>query len=234
MHDTQIYTKTNAGREAIRARTLGLSMPVRAILLMVDGHKTVAAMRSIIAGSKAPADTLDALASQGLIEPLHGPISIPESWKDARPCPTRDQTPPVTAASPETEWPPALPIPVAAMSATSLQAAGPRTAQLHRAVGVRSSRSSPLLQWSIASPSRPSSKRPSAATAHERLESTMNEIVRDFLPAHRRYFFQLKIERCTSPDELLELLHDLRNALAKSRGDAFASEVVARLRSAAV
>jgi hypothetical protein len=58
-------------------------------------------------------------------------------------------------------------------------------------------------------------------------------VVRDFLSPTRRYLFQLKIERATTADELLELLHDLRTALAKSRGDAFASEVVARLRNAA-
>ena len=62
----------------------------------------------------------------------------------------------------------------------------------------------------------------------------MNEIGRDFLPAHRPYFLQLKIERCNTAEELLEVLHDLRLALAKARGDAFASDVVARLRSAAV
>ena len=71
-------------------------------------------------------------------------------------------------------------------------------------------------------------------TSFDRLYTAMNEIVRDFLPAHRRYFIQLKIERCSTAEELFEVLHDLRTSLAKGRGDAFATDVVARLRSVAM
>ena len=230
MHDTQIYTKTDAGREAIRARTLGLSMPVRAILLMVDGHKTVAAMRSIIAGSKAPADTLDALASQGLIEPLNGPVSVPA----AAPAPAPPVVaPPVMVAPPEAKRPPALPTPVAAMTATSIERLD---LELPTIIGPSASDTAVVTAPPVveSEPEPLVAEAPPGGNRYERLYAMMNEIVRDFLPAHRRYFFQLKIERCTSPDELLELLHDLRTALAKSRGDAFATEVVARLRSAAV
>ncbi len=80
MHDSDIFVKTDAGRDEIQSRKHGLSMPMRAILLMVDGQKTVASMRSIIAGSKAPADALDTLLQNGLIEPRDAggaPVAAP-------------------------------------------------------------------------------------------------------------------------------------------------------------
>ncbi len=217
MHDSEIYVKTEAGREAIRARTLGLSMPVRAILLMVDGQKTVAAMRSLIAGSKAPVDTLDTLVEQGLIESRDGgPPTTPPVAPIVVPTVTAAPPPAPVAIEPPT----AIPVPTDPL---------PSNEHLDFVL--------PALDEVAAEPSgtlEPVNGGSATDNRYERLYAMMNEIVRDFLPAHRRYFFQLKIERCTTADELLELLHDLRTALGRSRGDAFATDVVARLRSAAV
>ena len=204
MLDTDILVKTEAGREEIRSRTLGLPMSVRAILLMVDGQRPVASMRALIAGSKAPADVLETLIAQGLIEPRGGnPANEP-------------------ASLPPTPPPAVNPAPVTPAASSSAE---------------------PLLDLVLPTiygspPAEPEAPAPVAAgpapqNAYEHLYAMMNEIVRDFLAPHRRYFFQLKIERCGTAEELLELLHGLQTALAKSRGEAFASEVISRLRAAA-
>lgn len=200
MQDSEIYTKTEAGRDEIRTRALKLSMAMRAILLMVDGHRSVADLRSFIAGSKAPADALDVLLAQGLIAATREPAAAPSAASaDA----ARADAAPAAPATPAD----AVTVPPDPGSSTALPA-GPDTAS-HGELG-------------------------DPRTPFDRLYTAMNEIVRDFLPAHRRYFLQLKIERCGTAEELLEVLHDLRLALAKARGDAFASDVVARLRSTAV
>lgn len=220
MLDTEIFVKTDAGRDEIRSRTLGLPMSVRAILLMIDGQRPVSAMRALIAGSKAPADVLDSLVSQGLIERRGGPEN------EVRTPAAMPQAPPP---------PPALPTPADTEKDLALQ--------LREAFATRAAPSAePLLDLvlptihgatPVAEPVAPMIAAPVPQSAYEHLYAMMNEIVRDFLAPHRRYFFQLKIERCGTAEDLLELLHALHTALAKSRGDAFASEVIARLRSAA-
>lgn len=217
MQDSEIYTKTEAGRDEIRTRALKLSMAMRAILLMVDGHRSVADLRSFIAGSKAPADALDVLLAQGLIAATREPAAAPSAASgDAVPAEAAPAAPPSYGAQPASlHTPTAAPAtPPDAVTvppdpgSTTAPPAGPDTAS-HGELG-------------------------DPRTPFDRLYTAMNEIVRDFLPAHRRYFLQLKIERCSTAEELLEVLHDLRLALAKARGDAFASDVVARLRSTAV
>ncbi len=202
MQDADIYLKTDAGRDEIKSRARGLSMATRAILLMVDGQRDVAALRAVIAGSRAPDDTLDALLAQGLIEArLSGSA------------------------------------PVASIST-------PRSATMARPVDplVATDFRSPLSEITLdlvlptitgASPSAVAGDAPTAASRYEHLYTMMNGIVRDFLPAHRRYFIQLKIERCGTADELADLLDTLQAALAKARGDAFAIEIVSRLRNLA-
>ena len=51
----------------------------------------------------------------------------------------------------------------------------------------------------------------------------MSEAVRAHLGL-RGYFLQLKIERCTDVDSLQAVLPELRAALAKSKGESFASD----------
>ena len=226
MLDTEIFVKTDAGRDEIRSRTLGLPMSVRAILLMIDGQRTVSAMRALIAGSKAPADVLDSLVSQGLIERRGGAVT-----GDTPPASPPPPAPaPAPASTPVPSSPRAAEDAVATTRPTLAPAPAPAPAE-------------PLLDLVLPTIHAPLPADeapvvpPAAAVApkneYEHLYAMMNEIVRDFLAPHRRYFFQLKIERCGTAEDLLELLHDLQTALAKSRGEAFASEVIARLRSAA-
>lgn len=225
MQDADIFAKTDAGRDEIKSRAHGLSMPVRAILLLVDGQRSVAALKVVIAGSKAGPDTLDALLAQGLIEP-------------------RSASGPITAQRPA----PAAPRIIVPAAVAPVVAPPDATADDGWAAAIRTSVSTDVLDLvlptihaphddvdipidlPVATPAAPVTP---AADRYEHLYAMMNEIVRDFLPAHRRYFFQLKIERATDAASLLELLHDLRMVLAKARGDAFASEVVERLRNAA-
>ena len=194
MLETDIFVKTDAGRDEIRSRARGLSMPVRAILLMVDGQRSVTDMRTLIAGSKAPPDTLEQLLSQGLIAARDGAGAVAMA--------------PVAAAQSPVE---------PSSAARSAGYAVPLDLVLPTILDAGDDAMSPDI----------------AAERYNQLYGTMNEIVRDFLPAHRRYFFQLKIERCGTADELLVLMSDLQAALAKGRGDAFASDVIARLRSTA-
>lgn len=215
MQDTEILVKTEAGRDEIRSRTLGLPMSVRAILLMIDGQRPVASMRALIAGSKAPADVLDTLVAQGLIE-RRGVAAASEA-----------------AVPPQAPAPaPPLPAPAPVVAAARPPAAAPPAFAAE-----------PLLDLVLPTiygttpvdepAAAPVAAGPAPQNTYEHLYAMMNEIVRDFLAPHRRYFFQLKIERCGTAEELLELLHGLQTALAKSRGEAFAADVIARLRSAA-
>jgi hypothetical protein len=232
MQDSEVYIKTDAGRDEIKARTLGLPMSVRAILLMVDGQRSVSEMRSLIAGSKAPSDVLETLYAQGLIEPLNGVAPAAATPPSA-----------VTAIEAATRIADPVPRPVAAPPG-SVRAGPPAKAPAKAAYDGPLDLELP----SIDEPSIPPADSPVAPpvfkplaqseggpvlSRYEHLYTMMNEVVRDFLAPHRRYFLQLKIERCGTPEELMELLHDLQTALAKSRGEAFASDVIARLRNAA-
>src|SRR5690606_434212 len=53
-----IYRKTEAGRDEIRDRTRKLPPQLRTVLLMVDGQRTLAELRQVAAGVKAPDDAL--------------------------------------------------------------------------------------------------------------------------------------------------------------------------------
>lgn len=231
MQDSEIFTKTEAGREEIRARTLKLPMAMRAILLMVDGQRTVADLSGIIAGSKAPADALDVLLAQGLITGTSAatPPAMPAPAMQPSAAPYMPPSPPSPPYSPAGSPPYAPP--------------SPPPATLHTPASAPRANPDVANALPADAPPAPAAQAPipdshgelgDPRTSFDRLYTAMNEIVRDFLPAHRRYFLQLKIERCNTAEELLEVLHDLRISLAKARGDAFASDVIARLRSAAV
>ena len=218
MLESEVYVKTDAGRDEIRSRALGLPMAVRAILLMVDGQRDVSSMRALIAGSKAPSDVLETLVARGLIESRAGSAAA------GAPVP-----PATTPGIPTVPAVPVAPPPTVVYD-------GPIDLVLPTIYGDDAANRAPPQPQPQPQPVAdvPGEPRgPVALDRYEHLYTMMNEIVRDFLAPHRRYFIQLKIERCTTPDELLELLHDLQTALAKARGEAFASEVIARVRSAA-
>lgn len=197
MQDTDIYIKSDAGREEIRTRALHLPAAIRSILLIVDGQRSVAQFHDIIAGSKAPANTLETLLAQGLIEPRPDPTTstIGGGMHES---PAPDAMPALVATAPLAQPEPAPHPSPAALATAPLQEAAP--------VGV---------------------------SRYYRLYAMMSEIVNDFLAPHRRFFIQLKIEKCSTAEELLELLFELHAALAKARGEAFAAELVARIRDAA-
>lgn len=249
MLETEVYAKTEAGRDEIKSRKQGLSMSVRAILLMVDGQRTVSAMRALIAGSKAPPDVLELLIRQRLIEPRAAQLASQAvapavvSAPIVAGGPVTARTPPPIAAPAQSPLPTAAPANATAGRPAVAPAPflydGPLDLMLPTifAEDPVESASAPPHGRAIDLPAEPAVavavEGPVPLDRYEKLYTMMNEVVRDFLAPHRRYFIQLKIERCGTPDELLELLHGLQIALAKARGEAFAFDVIARLRNAA-
>ncbi len=190
MNDKEIYAKTDAGREEMRTRALQLSGALRNVLLLVDGNRTVAQLKELQAGGKAPPDALEQLLSMGLIEVLESSVQPAAEPAPAPPAvalvaPPRD----MPLLEPEAPQTGAEPAPVAARDETQPQ-------------------------------------------RFDRLYTLMNELVSDYLGL-RGYFMQLKIEKCSSAEELLALQNELGAALAKAHGKEVATELMARIAAAA-
>lgn len=175
-----IYRKTDAGRDEIRDRGRRLSPPLRTVLLMVDGQRTLAQLREVMAGMKAPDDALEALLADGLIE------AVPSGFDPAG----------------------------------LMGAIGPRAASRPPSV---------VLAEAAANAAAPAPVAGSAAVAdtgsgaYLYLYERMSEAVRAHLGL-RGYFLQLKVERCTDIASLQALLPELRAAVAKAKGESFASD----------
>lgn len=163
-----IYRKTEAGRDEIRDRARKLPPQLRTVLLMVDGQRTLAEVRQVAAGVKAPEDALERLLAEGLIEPV----------------------------------------------SNGFDAAG--LAQAARGGGPGAS------VPAVAEEEPPPARTADEANEYVRLYEAMSEAVRAHLGL-RGYFMQLKIERCTDAAGLREVLPELRQALAKARGEEFAT-----------
>ncbi|WP_231497004.1 hypothetical protein [Pseudoxanthomonas suwonensis] len=179
-----MYRKTEAGREEISQRTRKLPTQLRTILLMVDGQRTPAQLRALINDMKAPPDTLEQLALEGLIE------LVPAGFNAAGVVDV--VTPRGGAAAPE---------PGAAEAAAVATAEAQAAADAQEADDASAAQSGKYIL----------------------LYEKMSEAVRAHLGL-RGYFMQLKIERCTTADELEELLPEFREALAKAKGETFASD----------
>jgi len=192
MNDKEIYAKTDAGREEMRTRALQLSGALRNVLLLVDGNRTVAQLKELQAGGKAPPDALEQLLAMGLIEVVESSIQ-----------------------------------PIAE---PALANAAPGIALVPPA------RDMPLLEPEAAEPAvpapGPSSTDETQPQRFDRLYTLMNELVSDYLGL-RGYFMQLKIEKCSSAEELLALQNELGAALAKAHGKEVATELMARIAAAA-
>lgn len=67
-----LHAKTAAGRQEIDDRARRLPAALRSILLMVDGQRDDDAVRALLPGLRAPADALEQLVAQGLIEVIGG------------------------------------------------------------------------------------------------------------------------------------------------------------------
>ncbi len=181
-----IYRKTEAGRDEIRDRARKLPPQLRTVLLMVDGQRSLAELRQVAAGVRAPEDALERLLAEGLIEPLASGFDAAGLAKAVK------GGGPATAAAPAA----ATAAPLAATVAEPAPTAG-----------------------AGADPAAPA---PVGADEYVRLYEQMSEAVRAHLGL-RGYFLQLKIERCTDAAGLREVLPELRQALAKSRGEDFAA-----------
>ena len=176
-----IYRKTEAGREEIGHRTRKLPPQLRTVLLMVDGQRTLAELRQVAAGVKAPEDALERLLAEGLIEP----VSVTGGGGFDAASLARAAVPGAAGA--------------AATSAPAAPAPAP-----------------------VVEPEPVAARSESEANDYVRLYEAMSEAVRAHLGL-RGYFLQLKIERCTDAAGLREVLPELRQALAKARGEDFAT-----------
>lgn len=185
-----IYRKTDAGRDEIRDRGRRLSPPLRTVLLMVDGQRSLAQLREVAAGMKAPDDALPALLADGLIELVPSGFDAAGLMGALGPRPA-SRPPDVRLAAPA-EAPAAAPAAVVAAAAADLPPAKKGQAE---------KRSGPYLH----------------------LYERMSEAVRAHLGL-RGYFLQLKVERCADIASLQALLPELRAAVAKAKGESFASD----------
>lgn len=161
MADMQ-YFKTDAGRQEIEQRSRKLPASVRSILLMIDGQRGASELATLIESLRAPADTLQQLQEQGLIE-LRSPAG---------------------GASADAEAAPA------------------------QAVGVSAA----------------------AADRYNALYNLTSEAIRAHLGL-KGYFLQLKVERCSTAEELEALLPDVAEALAKAKSDALGRRWLADARA---
>ena len=173
-----IYRKTDAGRDEIRDRGRRLSPPLRTVLLMVDGQRTLAQLREVMAGMKAPADALEALLADGLIE------AVPSGFDPAG----------------------------------LMGAIGPRAASRPPSVVLAEAAAN-----AAAPVAGPAAVADTGSGAYLYLCERMSEAVRAHLGL-RGYFLQLKVERCTDIASLQALLPELRAAVAKAKGESFASD----------
>lgn len=159
------YSKTEAGRQEIEQRSRKLPANVRSILLMVDGQRSPSELATLIESLRAPADTLQQLQEQGLIE-------LRSTQGEA-----------MTAA--------ADPLPAAVAPVVTTAAVGRFNA----------------------------------------LYNLASEAIRTHLGL-KGYFLQLKVERCSTAEEIEALLPDVAEALAKAKSEALGRRLLADAREA--
>jgi hypothetical protein len=92
MSESEIYVKTALGAEALKQRSSALPGRLRAVLIMVDGVRSVAQLQAAAASLGAPEDCLLTLQQQGWVQPLvaAAPAEAPpaEPAADAAPAPS--------------------------------------------------------------------------------------------------------------------------------------------------
>jgi hypothetical protein len=220
MNEREIYSKTEAGREEMRTRALHLAGALRTVLLLVDGHRTVAQLKELMTGGKAPPDALEQLLALGLIAfqanapadvaaPIAAPVAAPKAAASPRAAP-------LPPALPVSAPPPPAPVAPKASKYGSAPILEPKFGTAS-SIGGAGLDSSELLSTD-------------AANRFNRLYTLMNEIVSDYLGL-RGYFMQLKIEKCSSTEELLALQEELGTAIAKAHGREVAAELVNRIQA---
>lgn len=240
MNERDIYAKTEAGREEIRTRALHLSGALRTVLLLVDGHRHVYQLMELMSGGKAPKDALQQLLALGLIElrsesPSASPASLASTATATlrAPVASAEGQPAAALASIATK-----PTSAVASAVPSSGANGVANAVANGvANGVASAPPAREVAAPSATPPDPAANGaagtpPQGVSRFNRLYAVMNEIVSDYLGL-RGYFMQLKIEKCSSTEELLALQEELGAALAKAHGRDVASELVDRIEASA-
>lgn len=162
--DSTVFVKSRAGVEEVKGRKLKLAPKLRTLLILIDGTKPVVILNAEAAALGAPADALDQLERQGLIERVGAaPAANPEERRTIVRGPSADPT------------------------------------RLDPAGRLRAAR------------------------------QLMNETVVNALGL-KAFFFTLKLEKCSTVDDLRALLDDYRAALAKASGDAEAQVLSRRVR----
>jgi len=69
MHSSDIYAKTDLGVRELREHDRNLPLPLRSLLIMIDGNRTVADVLDKARALRLDDKALDTLAVQGLIAP---------------------------------------------------------------------------------------------------------------------------------------------------------------------
>jgi hypothetical protein len=69
MHSSDIYAKTDLGVRELRAHDRNLPLPLRSLLIMIDGNRTVADVLDKARALRLDDKAFDTLAVQGLIAP---------------------------------------------------------------------------------------------------------------------------------------------------------------------
>lgn len=68
MDKSAVFSKTDAGREALTSRPPGLTPRLRSLLIMTDGKRTVAELDKMLGADGAAAPLLDQLVAQGWVQ----------------------------------------------------------------------------------------------------------------------------------------------------------------------
>jgi hypothetical protein len=75
--ESTVFVKSRAGVEEVKGRRLKLPPKLRTLLILVDGTKAAGILNAEAAGLGAPADALEQLERQGLIERV-GAAPVPD------------------------------------------------------------------------------------------------------------------------------------------------------------
>lgn len=160
-----VLIKSQTGAEEVRSRKLKLAPKLRTMLILTDGTKPALILREEAAALGAPADCLETLESQGLVERV-GTAPAPSS-------------------------------------------------QERRTV--------------VRAPAQPDPARLDPVARFRMAQQFMNDTAVNALGL-KAFFFTLKLEKCSTVDELKPLAGAYRDAIAKGSGEAEADVLAQRLR----
>ena len=137
MNATDTVAKTASGAEELRTRSRGLAQRMRTVLIMADGVQTVEQVRNASAGLGLPADFLESLVADGLVEvrPRAGGRGPARPAATSRGPATRP--PPITTVDIPTEPPSVSPAAPGGPSAAKAPSVGPTGTDAERFLRTR-------------------------------------------------------------------------------------------------